>query len=522
MNVHLAKFMTYFKIHQMDREGQSASQISKFLVINRRTVKKYLGMSEQEYEGFLVKQSERKKELLPYEIFVKDRLRLYQETPSAQMHDWLKEYHPDFPKVNPKTVFNFVNWVRGKYNLPRINIHRQCHPVEELPYGKQAQIDFGEYNLRTSTGIRVKVFFFVLVLSRSRFKYVWFTDRSFTSELAIEAHENAFNYIQGIPDVIVYDQDKVFIVDENKGAIVLTEGFRAYTREQAFTLHFCRKADPQSKGKVENAVKYVKQNFLYNRTFYNIDTLNDDTMGWLGRTANGLPHAFTQKSPCSELIIEQPFLRPYTAVIVKSTPASYTVRKDNTISYKSNLYSLPLGTYTGRGCAVDVRAERNVLILLKKGIELCRHQIDYGKGKKIINTDHKRDKAGAINEMIVQLCILFERPTQAKEWMTSIRADKPRYIRDQLQIIKKIAEQTDPLLLNNALDYCMNNKIPSAVDFKSIVKGYEQAQPALDCTRTKIISINPLGGALPEKALVQPQQSRIEDYQTIFKNNKQS
>jgi hypothetical protein len=519
MNVHLAKLMTYFKIHQMDREGQSVSQISKFLVINWRTVKKYLAMSEQEYQDFLVKQSERKKGLLPYEGFVKDRLQRFQETPSAQMHDWLKEYHPDFPKVNPKTVFNFVNWIRGKYNLPRINIHRQCHPVEELPYGKQAQIDFGEYNLRTSIGTRIKVFFFVLVLSRSRFKYIWFTDRPFTSELAIEAHEKAFDYIQGIPDVIVYDQDKVFIVDENKGAIVLTEVFRAYTREQTFTLHFCRKADPQSKGKVENAVKYVKQNFLYNRTFYNIETLNDDALGWLGRTANGLPHAFTQKSPFSELIIEQPFLRPYTAVIVKSTPASYTVRKDNTISYKSNLYSLPLGTYTGRGCAVDVRSELNVLILLKKGIELCRHQIDFGKGKKIINTDHKRDKAGPIDEMIEQLCILLENPTQAKEWMTSIRADKPRYIRDQLLIIKKVVEQTAPLLISKALEYCINNKITSAVDFKSIIKGYEQGQPAQNVSKTKIIPINPLGGALPEEALVQPQKSRIEDYQTIFKNN---
>ena len=73
MNVHLAKFMMYYKIHEMEREGQSTSQISKYLVINRRTVKKYLAMSEQEYENFLIKQSERKKELLPYEAFVKER-----------------------------------------------------------------------------------------------------------------------------------------------------------------------------------------------------------------------------------------------------------------------------------------------------------------------------------------------------------------------------------------------------------------------------------------------------------------
>ena len=297
MNVYLTKFMMYYKIHQMHRDACSISQISQYLTVNRRTVKKYLAMNEQAYENFLIQQSERRKELVPYESFIKERLELYQETSSAQMHDWLKEQYCDFPQVNPKTVFNFVHWVRNKYNLPKIIVHRQYHPVEELPYGKQAQVDFGEFNLRTSSGKRIKVFFFTLVLSRSRFKYVWFTDRYFTAELAIQSHESAFDYIKGTPDEIVYDQDKVFIVDENKGDIILTDKFRAYTREKSFTLHFCRKADPQSKGKVENVVKYVKQNFLYNRTYFNIETLNDEVMNWLGRTANALPHAFTKKSP---------------------------------------------------------------------------------------------------------------------------------------------------------------------------------------------------------------------------------
>lgn len=111
----------------------------------------------------------------------------------------------------------------------------------------------------------------------------------------------------GIPDEIVYDQDKVFITRENGGDIILTDAFKAYTRGQSFTLHFCRKADPESKGKVENVVKYVKQNFLYNRTYYNIETLNDEVLGWMGRTANLLPHAFTQKVPHAEWIIEQGF-----------------------------------------------------------------------------------------------------------------------------------------------------------------------------------------------------------------------
>jgi transposase len=103
--------------------------------------------------------------------------------------------------------------------------------VEETPWGKQAQVDFGEYTLRDNHGKRVKVFFFTMVLSRSRYKYIWFSTRYFTSELSVQAHESAFAFFEGIPEEVVYDQDKVFIVSENKGDIILTEGFRAYTRD---------------------------------------------------------------------------------------------------------------------------------------------------------------------------------------------------------------------------------------------------------------------------------------------------
>jgi len=169
---------------------------------------------------------------------------------------------------------------RRKHNLPFIKSPREYEMVAELPYGKQAQVDFGEYNLRNTSGNRVKVFFFILTLSRSRFKYVWFIIKYFTSLLAVEAHEKAFAYIRGVPMEMVYDQDKVFMVSENGGDLILTDTFRAYTREQSFSLYFCRKSDPESKGKVENVVRYVKRNFLYNRTLHTIETLNDEVLGW--------------------------------------------------------------------------------------------------------------------------------------------------------------------------------------------------------------------------------------------------
>ena len=181
-------------------------------------------------------------------------------------------------------------------------------------------------------------------------------------------------------------QDKVFIVSENHGDIILTQAFRTYTQQQAFSLHFCRKSDPQSKGKVENVVKYVKQNFLYNRTFYDIDTLNDEAVGWLLRTANALPHSFTRKVPQDEWKIEQPLLAPFHQFTRQEAPkASYAVRKDNCISYRGNFYSLPLGTYQGKGTVVNLIQNPGELIIADaSGTELCRHSIAVGRGLKWI------------------------------------------------------------------------------------------------------------------------------------------
>lgn len=518
MNVHYAKFMIYFEIHRLDREGQSIRQIADFIVMDRRTVKKYLSMSETEYEAFVSRQSERKKLLEPYEDFVRERLEQFRDTSAAQLHDWLKEHFADFPKVSPKTVFNFVCWIRDKHRLPFVAAQREYQMVAELPYGKQAQVDFGEYNMRTSLGGRVKVFFFTMVLSRSRYKYVWFADRHFTTELAIFAHQKAFEFIGGVPDEVVYDQDKLFIISENGGDIILTSAFRAYTRQQSFSLHFCRKSDPESKGKIESVVKYVKRNFLYNRTYYNIETLNDEAIAWLGRTANGLEHTVTGKQPIDELTTERRFLIPCQPLPLKPvTEATYAVRKDNTVCYKGNYYSVPLGTFKGKQTLVCVRIELDELWVLDPDSYqlICKHVLAIGRGNKVLNSNHLRDNSQSIKEMIHQVAALFADQQKALEWLEKIRQQKPRYIRDQLISIREAIANVPEPTLAAALNYCAQHQIHRASDFKSLLAS--QSKPQSD---PKIIPLNPLSGKIPENAMIQPQQSSIADYEHLLKNDK--
>jgi len=506
----------YNEIHRMKKEGFKLSQISRHFLLDYRTVKDYLTMSEDDFELFTQNQTERTKELQAYEKFVLSKLQKYPDTPAAQMHDWLKEFDRNLSAVSPKTVFNFVLWVRQKYSLPKLSATRVYEMVAETDYGQQAQVDFGYYNLRNSTGGQVKVSFFTMVLSRSRYKYVWFSQGHFTSLLAIEAHELAFIFFKGIPKVIVYDQDRVFINDENRGDIILTTEFKAYMRQQSFQLHFCRKADPESKGKVENVVKYIKQNFLYNRPFSDIETLNCDAIAWLGRTANALPHALTQKRPVDQWQTEQPFLNPHTPVIIKPKPQLYTIRKDNTLSWKGNFYSLPAGTYKDRFSKLAVHTEADILILSDlQNNEICRHKIAIGKGQKIKNTDHARDKQSAITVLIEQVCILLDKPDQVRLFLSRIRKDKPRYTRDHILVLRHCIANTDKHIMNMALDFCCLNNINSATDLKAVAAQYSKdngiVQPALPPA-----VLNPLNGSANTAKLMEPAKSIIADYEILL------
>lgn len=518
MNYYLNKLMTYHQVHQMEREGFSIQKIADYLGMDWRTAKRLLSLNEEQYFREQETPPGRKRTLELYEGFVKDKLLAHPATPAAQMHDWLKEHHPDFPVISQKTVFNFVHSVRGKYNIPKVEKQREYACVPELPYGLQAQVDFGFYTMATTLGKTKKVQFFTFVLSRSRYKYILFSDTPFTTTSVINAHESAFEAIKGCPVEIVYDQDRLFMVSENLGDLVLTAGFRSYVRQSSFVTHFCRKADPESKGKVENVVKYVKQNFLYNRSFKDLETLNDEVYDWLMRTGNALEHGTTRKIPAEEYRIETDFLHPwYPVVAQQEKDPLYSVHKDNTISYKSNLYSVPLGTYKGKGTSLFLKVTLDQLILINhRQEEICRHDISLLKGQKILARDHGRDKLAAIAGMMTEFSELMENKLQALNWLSQIKDHKPRYIRDQIQLLKATVIGLDPDIASRALNYATQHQIVSATDFKAIVQAFKREQVKDHLVQPKIVQMNPLSGESWKKADTVPDQSDLSTYESLF------
>jgi hypothetical protein len=308
------------------------------------------------------------------------------------------------------------------------------------------------------------------------------------------------------------------MVSENLGDIILTAGFRSYVSQSSFTTHFCRKADPESKGKVENVVKYVKQNFLYNRSFKDLETLNDEAHEWLARTANAMEHGTTKKIPAEEYLLERDFLNPWYPIVTEQEKYPlYAVHKDNKVSYKSNVYSLPLGTYKGKGTTVLLKVTLDQLILINhKEEEICRHDICRLKGQKILARDHGRDKQVGIAEMMGEFSELMENKLQALNWVSQIKDHKPRYIRDQVQLLKAIVTGLDPHIASLALSYACEHHIVSATDFKAITEALKREQVGESRPDPKIIQLNPLSGESRKNADTTPEQSDLGTYDSYF------
>lgn len=98
-----------------------------------------------------------------------------------------------------------------------------------------------------------------------------------------------------------------------------------------------------------------------------------------------------------------------------------------------------------------------------------RHVVAEGVGLKIINNDHKRDKSAALAEMTVEVCRLIPDGENLRRFIGAIGADKPRYLRDQLILLREVIISTYHQLIEQTLLFCLQQGVNSANDFKALI-----------------------------------------------------
>jgi len=484
----------YLDIQNLKDMHFNVSQISRRLDLSRTTVYKYLDISPEVMEQILESRKTRTKKLDPHRDLIKSWLIDYPDITIAQVLDWLQEKEID-GGVSEGTVRNYVIQLREECGIPQVKHIRQYESVDELPAGQQMQMDFGQIILLSSTGRHVTLYFASFVLAHSRYKYVEWLDRPFTTRDLINVHENAFEYYGGMCKEIVYDQDHLILVSENGGDLLLTHEFAAYQQTRRFKIYMCRKADPESKGKVENVVKFVKRNFARNRTFHNLERLNEDCLAWLERTGNGKIHNTIKKIPAEVFALEKQHLIPVPHKINLSTTKSITrvIRKDNTITYQGNRYALPLGSYAPDR-KVTVHENEGMLIISNEDTkqEIIRYPLCIEKGRLIKSSECRREKDKGIEAYLKEVLQILNDSPEANSFLSQVRQEKPRYIRDQLKIIKDHSKDKSPELIKQALNYCLKNHLYGATDFVDALNHFTSINHPAEEKRSIENSLQPL------------------------------
>ena len=466
--------MLFVMIHQMKEKGFNVSQIAEKLKVSRPTVYKYLEMTYEEAEDWLAISYQKAKKLDPYRDWIVAWLEAYPHLSAAQIKDWLLEKYPEL-SIGDSTVRLYVKELREIYHIEKKKFTRQYEAVQELPMGKQIQVDWGQTTQRTKNGRTIKLHFIAFVLSHSRYKFMHWLDRPFQVADMIEAHEAAFDYFGGMTDEIVYDQDALVAVNENAGDVVLTKDFQAYVKERKFHIHLCRKSDPESKGKIENVVKFIKGNFADSRVYDHLDNWNERALAWLERTGNRQVHHTIKKRPDEVYPLEKEHLRPVIPILSAESmirdSITRNIRKDNTVLYRSNRYSVPLGSYgkwTGNEVSLTVEKETLIIRHPLTGVALVQHPICLEKGKLIQLNHHKRDRSEKIAKLKETILSQVSHDASVSAFMEHICERYPRYRRDQLLILKE-ALQVESVIWQEALRLCLKEKLFSANDFRDVV-----------------------------------------------------
>jgi hypothetical protein len=200
-----------------------------------------------------------------------------------------------------------------------------------------------------------------------------------------------------------------------------------------------------------------------------------------------------------------------------------SVRKDNTVLYLSNRYSVPLGTFQKHPeVHIQTTEENNLVIFLQEtGEILATHSISLEKGKLILNRSHQRDQSNRIKELIDLVSNSFSDRELGIDYLNELREKYPRYIRDQLNLIRKCSNGNEQVILDESLNICIERQLYSANDFVDVVnllKRQRQSDKATDTAK----DLNTLSIDIAELTLLEAEaeQRPLKEYVAIMEGVK--
>ena len=364
----------YCRIHDLHRTGRlTVTQIAHELGLHRGTVSKWLARAKygprpsprrasklDPFKGQIV----RWLEVHPYSAV--QVLRRLRELGYSGGISIVKDY---VAKVRPRRAPAFLT-------------------LSFAP-GECAQVDWGQHGAVAVGTTRRRLSFFVMVLCYSRMLYVEFT-LSETMEHFLACHHNAFEFFGGVPAKVMVDNLKSAVLRRALGrAPVFNPRYKDFADHFGFTIAPCGVGQAHEKGRVENAVGYVKKNFLAGLDLSDFAGLNAAVTQWLHTVANVRHHGTLKQQPVELFQKEKPSLRPlpsnpYDAGVVRPVRATRRFR----VVLDTNAYSVP-ARYAGARLTLKVTPDQ--VCVYHDQTLIARHGRSYDRHQDIEDPDHPRE-----------------------------------------------------------------------------------------------------------------------------------
>jgi transposase len=251
------------------------------------------------------------------------------------------EKHDLTGKVSYSTFKRFAKAHDIYINPDKITCRIEVDPASEI------QIDYGLMGLlfNPNTCKKHKVYAFIATLSYSRHMYVEFVYKQ-DQQSFVASHVRMFEYFGGVAEKTLIDNLKAGVIKPDLYDPTLNRSYRELSEHYGFFIDTCRPGHPKDKGKVENQVKVVRQQFrkqLALNPNMDIAVANELVLEWcLGKHGNRI-HGTTGWQPLPTFLkIEKPALRPlpdepFEVPLWKEA----TVHPDSYIQFKKKSYSVP-------------------------------------------------------------------------------------------------------------------------------------------------------------------------------------
>ncbi len=284
-------------IHELATQGKSVQDIAISLGIARNTVRKYL--RHPELCTMPHPRPNRRSKLDPFK---------------EQVKQWIEQDHCyNCEAMLPRLL---ELGYTGSLSVLKAFVHPLRPPAAghapvmryETQPGEQVQFDWGEFKYEQQGAPR-KLYGFTAVLCYSRMRFVTFVKRCDCPTM-IRCLMEAFEYFGGLPKAALTDRMKSVLLEMEDKTPRWNARFADFMASIGVAPRVCKPYKPQTKGKVERSVGFVKQSFWAGVNFTDLDDLNRQAHVWCERI-NTRVHRTTHERPCERR--EQEPLAPFPA-----------------------------------------------------------------------------------------------------------------------------------------------------------------------------------------------------------------